>query len=261
MVKLAKAPQATQAAILLTHYGFDLNGYAADSLVESWLVTYEVGWVRAAVLEALYQGRYKAISVEQILALWGRRGQPLRHFTHEFERIVCKELPCWGYDPDATIGSDEPPLKLPLPQSGIAPLEPSWDQGELPQPQLTSHNGLEPQPDVTAPNGQKQPDVDPAMSAIAPPTPGSAQGLTSKDEKNSEEPRGTAVIRPFEPPQDSTPALLQQAVNLSRRGAPAEADPIHEFVPTVQPSEFHAKLRAVAQADETSEGSPQGSRR
>jgi hypothetical protein len=49
-----------------------------------------------AVLEALYQGRYKVISVEEILKLWHRRGQPTFHFTHDFERLVCKNLPGKG---------------------------------------------------------------------------------------------------------------------------------------------------------------------
>jgi hypothetical protein len=46
-----------------------------------------------AILEALYQGRYKVISVEEILKIWHRRGHPTFHFTGEFERLVCKNLP------------------------------------------------------------------------------------------------------------------------------------------------------------------------
>lgn len=259
MVKLAKAPQATQAAILLTHYGFDLDGYAANSLVESWLEAYEVGWVRAAVLEALYQGRYKAVSVEQILALWGRRGQPLRHFSHEFERIVCKELPFWGYEPDDAAVLEEPPRKIPLPKPSITPLEPSLDQDVSPQFQKqTSHSGLEAKA-IATPNGREQPDPAQMASAIAPLEADPEQMPVLEEDTSPEAPRGTAAIRPFEPPQESPPALLQQAANLSRRNAPAEPDPIHEFVPTVQPSEFHAKLKAVAQADEIPEGSAESS--
>ncbi|MEB3336009.1 MAG: hypothetical protein VKJ46_01000 [Leptolyngbyaceae bacterium] len=74
---------------LLNHYSFDLNTGTSEQLVSQWSHHYQVHWIRSAVIEALYQGRYKAVSVEQILAFWYRRGQPLCHFNHEFERIVC----------------------------------------------------------------------------------------------------------------------------------------------------------------------------
>ena len=80
-----------EASALLQHYSFDLAGYSTGQLIASWQQTYAASWIRAAVIEALYQGRYKAVSVEQILAFWLRRGQPLRHFNHEFERIVCNQ--------------------------------------------------------------------------------------------------------------------------------------------------------------------------
>lgn len=78
---------------LLIHYSFDLGGYTAGELIDYWLKDYPANWIRLAVIEALYQGRYKAISVEQILAVWNRRGQALHHFNHEFERLICGNLP------------------------------------------------------------------------------------------------------------------------------------------------------------------------
>jgi hypothetical protein len=89
---LVKDP-AADAVALLTHYSFDLRQHTATALVDEWLTEYKPSWIRHAVIEALYQGRYKAISVEQILALWQRRGQTLHHFNHEFERLVCNKLP------------------------------------------------------------------------------------------------------------------------------------------------------------------------
>ena len=77
---------------LLLHYIFDLGGYSARELVEHWLRYYPASWVRLAAIEALYQGRYKAISVEQILGVWQRRGQVLPHFNCEFERLVCGNI-------------------------------------------------------------------------------------------------------------------------------------------------------------------------
>lgn len=77
---------------LLLHYIFDLRGYSARELVVHWITHYPANWVRLAVIEALYQGRYKAVSVEQILAFWQRRGQVLPHFNCEFERLVCGNI-------------------------------------------------------------------------------------------------------------------------------------------------------------------------
>lgn len=74
---------------LLVRYIFDLGGYTTSELLDRWLKDYPAAWVRLAVIEALYQGRYKAVSIEQILTFWQRRGQAVYHFNHEFERLVC----------------------------------------------------------------------------------------------------------------------------------------------------------------------------
>lgn len=99
MAELARARPIVQAETLLTYYGFDLSGYTVNRTVQNWLHDYRADWIPAAIVEALYQGRYKAVSVSQILSLWKRRGQPLRHFNHEFETIICRELP---YPPELT---------------------------------------------------------------------------------------------------------------------------------------------------------------
>lgn len=82
-----------QTATLLTCYGFDLKGLTPRSFLDHWLQQFSPQWIRLAVLEALYQGRYKAISVEHLLNFWGQRGQPNFHFNHEFERLVSQKLP------------------------------------------------------------------------------------------------------------------------------------------------------------------------
>ncbi len=81
------------AANLLRYYGFELEHETIEQLLSQWLEQCSIDWVRLAIVESLYQGRYKAISVGQILALWQRRGQPLYHFNHEFERLVCDRFP------------------------------------------------------------------------------------------------------------------------------------------------------------------------
>ena len=81
------------AANLLRFYSFDLGERTIVDLLTQWQEIYPESWVRLALIEALYQGRYKAVSVEQILAFWQRRGQPLHRFNHDFERLVCNKLP------------------------------------------------------------------------------------------------------------------------------------------------------------------------
>ncbi|QSJ20865.1 hypothetical protein JYQ62_19130 [Nostoc sp. UHCC 0702] len=84
---------ADLAAALLVHYSFDLSGYSASELVNRWQSQYPTHWLHVAVIEALYQGRYKGISVQQILAFWQRRGQATYHFNMEFERLICSKFP------------------------------------------------------------------------------------------------------------------------------------------------------------------------
>ncbi|MEA5569883.1 hypothetical protein [Calothrix sp. UHCC 0171] len=81
------------AIALLTHYSFDLSGYQASDLVLHWESQFPVNWLHLAVVEALYQGRYKAFSVQQILTIWQRREQATFHFNMEFERLICSKFP------------------------------------------------------------------------------------------------------------------------------------------------------------------------
>jgi len=80
------------AEALLTKYDFDLGGETSEQLIAHWQNNYQVEWLSLAVIEALYLGRYKAISVEQILILWKRRGQPIYHFNSEFQNIITRNV-------------------------------------------------------------------------------------------------------------------------------------------------------------------------
>lgn len=79
--------------VLIENYGFELEEETPQTVAVRWLEEYEPAWIRLAIIEALYLGRYKAISVEHILQLWDRRGQARFHFTHEFEQLICRRLP------------------------------------------------------------------------------------------------------------------------------------------------------------------------
>ena len=63
-----------------------------------------------AIIEALYQGRYKAVSAQQILTLWLKRNHPSYHFNMEFERLICNKLP-----EDLRWNNSLPPLPPALP--------------------------------------------------------------------------------------------------------------------------------------------------
>ncbi|MDZ8050069.1 MAG: hypothetical protein RMX68_031180 [Aulosira sp. ZfuVER01] len=93
MLKPVKDPSTELAMALLTHYSFDLSGYSASELIRRWKNQYPIEWLHIAVIEALYQGRYKAVSVQQILNFWHRRGQATYHFNMEFERLICSKFP------------------------------------------------------------------------------------------------------------------------------------------------------------------------
>ncbi len=82
-----------QTLAILNHYGFDLRSQTSQELLEKWEQTYSSLWIRLAVIEALYQGRYKSISIEQILRHWLRKGSPSIHFNSEFEALICQDLP------------------------------------------------------------------------------------------------------------------------------------------------------------------------
>jgi len=76
---------------LLQHYSFDLGGYTINDLTRTW-GGFKPEWVRQAVIESLFQGRYKAVSVTQILQLWERKGEANYRYNHEFERLVCGDV-------------------------------------------------------------------------------------------------------------------------------------------------------------------------
>ncbi len=123
-----------EVVALLTHYSFDLGSHAADRLVIQWLTTYPTIWVRNAAIEALYQGRYKAVSVEQILMLWQRRGKSFPHYNHDFERLVCHKLPrnLSGYAHSAPLLTE--PLSPHAPPPAIASLVPATNELPIPTP-------------------------------------------------------------------------------------------------------------------------------
>ncbi len=93
MTEPTKDLSLAQAHSLIDSYAFDLGGDNAEKLLQYWLDFYHASWIRLATIEALYLGRYKAVSIEHILNVWLRLGTPNTHFTYEFERLICRKLP------------------------------------------------------------------------------------------------------------------------------------------------------------------------
>lgn len=109
---------------LLRQYGFDLDGASVEATLDRWLRHFSPRWIRLALIEALYLGRYKAISVEQILELWQRREQPIYHFNSEFEAIICHPLSPLTPEPEPS-----PPRPTSGAQTVISEFHPRTDQG------------------------------------------------------------------------------------------------------------------------------------
>ncbi|HEY9620845.1 MAG TPA: hypothetical protein V6C78_10770 [Crinalium sp.] len=88
---MSRSPTASISA-LLSYYSFDLGGYSVEQVVKGWLDEYPPKWAIAAVVEAIFQGRYKAASVDNILLNWYLNGRPQHHFDSEFADLVCSKL-------------------------------------------------------------------------------------------------------------------------------------------------------------------------
>ncbi|QNP28127.1 hypothetical protein [Cylindrospermopsis curvispora] len=127
MLKKFPSPYAELAVNLLVHYGFDLNGHTAIDLVAYWGKEYPHDWLHIGIIEALYQGRYKAISVQQILTFWQRRGCVYYHFNTEFERMICNKFPQILKQDLGTVLSIKTSLNLTRPSNGVKKVSPHSD--------------------------------------------------------------------------------------------------------------------------------------
>ncbi|HEY9641701.1 MAG TPA: hypothetical protein V6C57_14535 [Coleofasciculaceae cyanobacterium] len=246
---------ATDIADLLTRFSFDLNGLDIDRLVNVWLCQYPANWVRFSLIEALYQGRYKAVSVEQILRFWHRRGRPIYHFNHEFERIIRGRF-------SRSLLTSSPKAALPSVSKA--------------QPQATSLSSTARDADVKDAVNLVPPEPESSAESSADnlaefiPSDSAIRSFSDRLKLlSSEESIAFLKLRGFEnPPHPISKDLPIQAfqpiaeleseafaqskwVKLAVTHGPVEE--IHQFVPsTAAPSEFYGKLKAVAGAsDET----------
>jgi hypothetical protein len=220
MTEQTKDVIAADVAELMTRYSFDSSGYRLEQWIEQWLRQYPAEWLSRAVIEALYQGRYKAVSVGQILELWRRRGRPLQHFNREFERMISgRSLQLLFAESRLT----EPIITVPQPvliaaeangrtlhrNSSVAESRPSASQSSSANSSLVLPPRLSP---CDAP-------------PLGPPP----------------------SIQPFKP-SEQFKLTLPGEIRCSHSTANASLHSIQQFVPAPEPSGFHDKLKAIAQA-------------
>ena len=209
---------SAQAAALLVHYGFDLGGKKAEKLAGEWLTKYPGYWLRLAVVEALYQGRYKAVSVGQLLSMWHRMGQPLYHFNREFERLVCNNFP-----QDLTIERDAK-----LPPDGILLSSP---KSEVSVAEL----------DLVEPS---EPETDRAPDAEVPNTEAQETEKSPAGDRTKED---TEVVVY----EDVDVTALADRAEAERK---LTDKPVTKSFPVVKHTDFHTKLKAVAREGRRKKG-------
>lgn len=245
------SPEAFATA-LLSRYGFDLGGSSAAGIIQDWRQQYPVEWLRPAVIEALYQGRYKAVSVEQILTFWQRRGRPLCHFNHEFERIICSKFP-----EILAIARQGETVPEPLPgvqrlralrQTAIAP-----DQQPVPIAALgTSARGEQNEGDRPLP----EPAIAPAKAEQIGATQNNGRTEKPLPVQNAPSLPAEGVLR--SPPDPIQPLQPESAHDAQTHDLAALLEnagayrPIDQFKPGMDSPPFYEKLRSP----ETSEALP-----
>lgn len=234
----------TIAASLLTYYSGEGDNSPHIALLDNWLEIYPPDWVRLALIEALYRGRYKTISVGSLLADWQRRGQPIYHFNREFEALICHNFPKIWFGQDPNPSANQSSVSLPPPAQHC-------------QPSMTIT------PPICASN-----DVSSSLSTSTADTQAWSSGLEFPlDVKNSahlvraypetdqpwEQATSTPPLRdmlPWAEPEDTglffedPPARVESQLECQRQAVA----PIHRFTPDRTSSDHYQKLMAMVSA-------------
>jgi hypothetical protein len=267
MTEAAKDSAAACAAAVLIHYSFDLGGNQVQELVDRWLDRYPANWVRLAAIEALYQGRYKAVSIGHILASWNRRHHPFYHFNHEFERLVCSKFPqsWWGPSQESdSPGGDRPAIEgspsSPSQQPPSVPASLQWTETED-EDDLLGDLWRDPPPTPTSgATGKGDREAGPFAKRLQRSQEDRPDAVVldrsvsgSSANRGTEEPETGDFVREAAPKEHPLPAVDRHSWEQWPEGdrpdlspGAGTTSPIHQFTPTVQISDFHSKLKAVA---------------
>ncbi len=93
--------QTNLIAIVIKTYGLALDEQQVEAILVAWFQTYDAAWIVKAIVESLYRGRYKLISVDNILKDWQRIGKPRYNFTPEYEREIFQNISNLDNRPDS----------------------------------------------------------------------------------------------------------------------------------------------------------------
>jgi len=252
MTELAKGLQEPEksaivhASDLLTHYSFDLGDRTVSHLTQHWLKDFSASWIRSAVIEALYQGRYKAVSVDQILLLWKRRNQPCYHFNYEFERLVCNKFPRDLRQRSLKVlpveldnqSTPKEANSISIPLDAEEPI-PAW---VALAEQIQRDDGSEPISELRIEGLSAPVQLDESEHNLEPADPLiGVERIPANVEASLEHFATKQILGEAE-------ALLSliDAIVESEESQP----PIHQFTPPPSISDFHSKLKAVAESRE-----------
>lgn len=264
------------AVALMVHY-FGIR--EVDAWTETFLLAgrYSPDWVRLAVVEALYQGRYKVVSVQQILDIWRRRGKVVSHFNREFEAIVTVPLPDAIQAELRTIAKahqaahvqsrQSQELLAPLPELKTPALQtPALQTLEATEPDGNTHRSESPSlPLLVSPEISERPTIVPSTTIgeipvitldyprDASPIPLLDETATPPFSQHNPDPAPADLLS--KPIALIPPTLLHlEPKPISSQGNPLKPllsfhrHPIHidRFCPTPDPSGFDRKLLALA---------------
>jgi hypothetical protein len=228
---------------LLAYYNFQDEVQTREQLLDRWLRSYPIDWVRLAFIEALFQGRYKSASVESLLQRWKQRGQPLYHFGPEFERLVSHNCPKTflsllqiSASPQAQSGSEQflssfmdemlsIPSKKPFPEA--QPISPSSQNLPLEDSSLKQEEAQE--ESIVAAHSLSSTDLDQPEA--------STDGLQEKP---------TVPFAKVEGRKDWFTHAVSRSEICRTANRVSLADPIHCFTPVSRPSGLYTKLAAMA---------------
>ena len=85
--------QQNLIAVIIKIYGLSLDDRQVEATSIAWFQKYDRAWILKAIVESLYRGRYKLVSVDNILKDWDRIGKPRYNFTPEYEREILQKMP------------------------------------------------------------------------------------------------------------------------------------------------------------------------
>lgn len=233
---------------LLKQY-FDLGACDVSTVVENWLQHFELLWIHNALIEALYQGRYKLVSVEQILRFWERRGQPMRHFSREFESIIYGETLLFSNAPVSKEPNQAEPRSLPHSPVGPSSLEYWQSQQAAPSAQEA----------LASPAVGEE-----VLESLAPPLV-LERSIEGDDPENtnpiedfsecSESGEEKVDIDSFQPtaqPWTKPGNWVRTPADIGQNDFTVHPEPIQTFVPETHPSDLYERLQAVARQSSAS---------